>query len=489
MIRLTVNPESEATVLTFNKKTVIIGSGPEDLTDVLLVGEALQNEHVKIMDLDGHYIAINTANDPFVTLNGLPIHKKPIKNNDILQIGKTIIRFECDFIFSNTDQAKTPKEGFPNLVKEDLFDTEEKLPKVLEEVMTSKSGKPDWKSSVPFPKEDLSNYQNHNVEDFNWAEEGYHFEIEESLYKMEEFAQEIEKANEKDRHTTDMELEALMQQVERLDSKEIPDDFEETYMGNAEKTPSFGSKTVTGNQPLEYDPHLNPAPFQINPPHKPTLKDYYLSEFDDENESWKMDKDGKTDDELFPNRRNNWKLIGTLIFTVLLIIAIILGTIYLTLSGRSTQEELQAAEDVADVTMALAYAQIHHINPHKQNWSDPDFLRNNLTAVLTPNYPSPASIDAHGQFSNCPYILRIYTSNDLSQFLVIAQPAPNILNWLIPKSSIIVDSKSMELRKINDLKALNRLLVNTNTLDGTNAVEVSNLAKQGELIPSFLTFN
>ena len=152
MIRLIVNPESEATVLTFNKKNVVIGSGPESLTDVIIAGEALQNEHVKIMDVDGHYIVLNAANDPFVTLNGLPFHKKPIKNNDILQIGKTTLRFECEAIPSKQDDHA---DVFNPSNHEDLFDTKEKLPKVLEEVMSAKQPKRDWSSSSPLPKEKI----------------------------------------------------------------------------------------------------------------------------------------------------------------------------------------------------------------------------------------------------------------------------------------------------------------------------------------------
>jgi hypothetical protein len=65
---------------------------------------------------------------------------------------------------------------------------------------------------------------------------------------------------------------------------------------------------------------------------------------------------------------------------------------------------------------------------------------------------------------------------------VIAQAAPSLFHWIIPKASIVVDSSSMEMRKITDLRAINRLLVNANTLDGVNAVEISQLVKQGELI-------
>ena len=133
--------------------------------------------------------------------------------------------------------------------------------------------------------------------------------------------------------------------------------------------------------------------------------------------------------------------------------------------------------------MALTYADIKHIHPQNQNWADPEFINNMLTAVLAPEYSSLAEFDTHGQFASCPYMLRIYTSSNLEQFLVIAQPSPSLLQWLIPKATIIIDSTAMEIRKVKDLKALNRLLVNANMTEGAHSEEISTLVKQGELIP------
>jgi hypothetical protein len=123
-----------------------------------------------------------------------------------------------------------------------------------------------------------------------------------------------------------------------------------------------------------------------------------------------------------------------------------------------------------------------HLKPHNQNWSDVDFLKSNLQAVLSQTFSQAADIDSHGQFHSCPYSLRIYTNRDLSHFLLIAQPAPSLLQWLIPKSAILVDSQTMELRTIRDLRSLNRLLANPDPLEGVNEKEISALIKQGTLI-------
>ncbi len=132
--------------------------------------------------------------------------------------------------------------------------------------------------------------------------------------------------------------------------------------------------------------------------------------------------------------------------------------------------------------MALVHAQLNHLKPHNHNWFDVDFLKNNLKAILPDSSSYASQIDAQGQFNCCPYTLRTYTNCDLSHFLLIAQPGPNLLNWLIPQSLIIVDSSLMELRVLKDAKSLNRLLANSDPLDGMSGKEITSLIKQGSLI-------
>lgn len=175
------------------------------------------------------------------------------------------------------------------------------------------------------------------------------------------------------------------------------------------------------------------------------------------------------------------KLVYFLIcFMVLLLVGS--GIAYRTMKNQGDRDRLIAAEGIADVAMAIAYAQVNHIKPQKQNWIDPEFLKNNLTSILSSEYPSLSYIDNQGQFCNCPYLLRIYTNSDLSQFLVMAQPNPSLLQWLVSSATIVVDSQHMELRSLYDLKSLNRLLVNANTIDRANASEIFHTVEEGELI-------
>jgi len=132
--------------------------------------------------------------------------------------------------------------------------------------------------------------------------------------------------------------------------------------------------------------------------------------------------------------------------------------------------------------MAITHARLNHITPNNQNWTDPDFIRNNLSIVLSPDLHTQAEINNGGRFSRYPYILRVYTSRDMSRFLVIAQPSPNLLQWLLNRATIVIDSTTMELRKISDLKNLNRLLTNSDPLEGKIGVEITRVVKEGTLM-------
>ena len=212
-----------------------------------------------------------------------------------------------------------------------------------------------------------------------------------------------------------------------------------------------------------------------------SLKDYYLSEYDDKEEST-FSSEKNPNHFITPITKSWWGFLklfsgGVGVFIVFA------ALVYFWVSDQTEEEETKAAKSVADIAMSLTYAKLKNIQPQNQNWSHPEFLRNNLTPILAPSYLSMADIDAHGQFTSCPYMLRIHSSSDLSQFLIIAQPCPSLLQWLIPKASIVIDSKLMEMRKIVDLKPLNRLIVNSNNLDELSSNEISHLVNYGELIP------
>src|SRR5262249_6046277 len=62
------------------------------------------------------------------------------------------------------------------------------------------------------------------------------------------------------------------------------------------------------------------------------------------------------------------------------------------------------------------------------------------------------------------------------------QPAPNLMQWIMNKKTLAIDSSSMELRKISDLKDLNRLLANPDPLENRNGDEIARVLREGTLM-------
>ncbi|MBA3815098.1 MAG: FHA domain-containing protein [Parachlamydiaceae bacterium] len=496
MIRLVVISDSPPTTTRyFDQPTVTIGSATSPAADLSLSEKSLYDSHIQIIQEQKNFYLINVANDPFATLNGKPFGKKKLNPNDIIQIGNALIRFESENKSLNphilpalssgesaqNEEAKTEEIRNEKLkveettleetnVKEtkpeeaeisNLVDTTELLPIILEKKLSEYA---ETLQTPPFsfdltPEEEelLIALQSKDIfyQDY--------FELENEIdFEPIEYSQQM---------TSEAEKPNI--------NKQMPHPLAES-LATAIIIPSNESLAFTS-------PNLPPAPAISTPSTTPklSLKDYYLSEYDDvgdTNSSTPNDTDNLSTIPKILLSFQNWIIylkVGG-IFVVIGIIALSLA--YLWMTNQSDKEEITASKAVADVAMALTYAQIKNIHPQNQNWSDPEFIKNHLTAVLPSKYSSYADFDTHGQFINCPYFLRIYTSGDLSQFLVIAQPAPSVLQWLIPKATIIIDSNAMQMRKTHDLKSLNRLLVNANTLDGTSAVEVSHLVQQGKLI-------
>ena len=396
MLKITLSDTADSPRY-FDKTPLVIGSSLSQKADLKLENQTIEAEHIVIHEKRGKFEIVNQANDPFVTLNGVPFGKKILKGKDILQIGPQEIVLEIEKPLNSLDSPEI-----------DLALDQKMQQKSIEASLSSEKD-----VSIAFAPI-------HNDE-----------------IAIPELSAE--------------ELETLLRQVEEMGQQ---------------------------GEPLPTVPHT-PVAASEEKGKKNSLKDYYLSDYDDQLEKKKEQDKGLPKLSL---PQWNWNLIGSICAIIALVLVFITGLIYLNVSARNKLEEYKGAGGVADVAMSLMYAQMHHIKPHSQNWSDPEFLKNNLLAVLAPEYAPAFTFDNHGQFANNNYFIRIYTSNDLSQFIVLAQPTPGLMQWLIPKATIIVDSNQMELRKIHDLKALNRLFVNPTTLEGSNASEASSLIKNGETI-------
>jgi len=379
MIKLILNPGPKAKSLRFDKETITIGNDRGGQADVAISDTSIQNIHIKIVKEDDQFLVMNVTNDPFASLNGFPFGKKVLKNNDLLEIGNTVIRIEL-----------VEKQENHALKELDLFTHDE-----LESV----------------------------------------------------------------------DIDALVREVEELEGG-VDHQKEGENRQNTSDTPQPSEKTRR-----DHEKELEEK-----------SKIYDLNDSDNEHEHWHQE-----DDEKKIQTENRIYAIHWIKLLTVLVIALILGTgissvLYFHTSDQYSQEEKKIAAGISDIAMAITHARLNHITPNNENWTDPDFILNNLSIVLSPDLHTQAQINNEGRFSKYPYILRVYTSRDMSRFLVIAQPSPNLLQWLPNRATIVIDSTTMELRKISDLKDLNRLLANSDPLEGKTGAGITRAVKEGALM-------
>lgn len=432
MIKLVVNPDYEARAHTFDKQEIIIGSTAA--ADLTLPNESLKDIHIKITEDEDGFKVLNAANDPFVTLNDVSFWRKPLKKHDVIQVGSTKIRFEGEFSQPTEEEVPSKMTVALTQVLEDNMQRRlshsNRPPLFDEQVLRQKSQPTPIISKEPSPV----------FEEMSPPPEFESFEREDDFIQPD---------------FSTFDIEELVKQVEELDRAP------ENLMKKEIK-----------------EPYSTPTP---SPAEQISQKDYYLSEFDDESEVWTSEKVKEKDQS--EDNASQWKTSLMLIMIAAFIAILIAMIVYIRATDRSDFEAIRAARGVSDVSMALTHAHLKQIKPLSQNWADIDFLKNNLSSILGNDFTAFLNLDVHGQFNDCPYLLRIYTDSELNHFLVIAQPAPSLLQWLVPKHSIVLDSHLMQLSKVRDLRALNRLLTNPNPLEGVNGQEISQLVHSEELIP------
>lgn len=432
MISLVVSENQKKTKHDFRSSKISIGSERSSDSSIFLTNPILNPSHVQIIEQDGKYLVINQANDPYVLLNDLPFGKRFIKVGDRLKIHEAEIVIEA-----------ITKEITPAQIKNSYSKSQE-LSNIVEKKIKAQ-GQGFSYSPSPYPQE-----------------------------SPEELKQIFEKEFEETKDRLELSREdiaALVDEVEQLEKEDIetpPEDnleFNRIYSIKElqENAASSFKETDTiqenGAKPA-YHIHYPP----LSKLEKPSLIARTIQLYQD-------------------GFFLNWKILAWIFAILLLILGTAVTITFLKFSEKSEELEHRAGRSVSDTAMALLHAHLHQAKPQNQNWTDREFLKENLLSILSSRYSSLCELDSQGKLINCPYLLRIYTSKDLSRFLLVAQPAPSLSSWLTPRKAIVLDSEEMQLRKIKDIRALNRLLLTTTTLDGINAIEISDLIQQGEVIP------
>jgi len=442
MIKLTINPGMDSTSQTFAQNDVIIGAAGSPAADLILEGEALEASHVRLEKDGERYVACNLANDPFVTLNDLPFGKKTIEDQDLLQIGNTLVLFEI--AVSQQAQPKMDTQDSLVAVLQNNLDSRQK---VVAEAMQVQGG--------TIQKERGEQESNKGA-----------VQEKEDLLDVDELA------------------DSLRQELEKIQNDEISD--EESNDGKAEDS----SDRINDKSELPVDKQKPITVYDI----PDDAEDDYVLPCDPANlaraaktasekarKHQTKEMSAKPINELLLRfkKRRLWLALFVALITFMLIFG--MGVVK-KLQSESNQQEMHAARGVADVTLALTYARLNGIKPAQQNWTNPSFLKTSIEAVLSPYHQAIVEIGNHGEFQKINYLLRIYTDREVSRFVIIAQPEASLMQWIAPQKAIVVDSKSMVLRKISDLKALNRLLVNPYSLSDKNSHDIETVLEDGEIV-------
>lgn len=411
-IKLNLQVGSQQIERVFEQDAVLIGAYSADLEGLSLDLTSLLPEHTRIFAKDGVFHVHNLANDPFVTLNGMPFGKKKIVTGDRLAVGEVEILFEGQTApapqrrgsFSNSQQKQQKQPVVSVRRHEPIVEEDEDLEALIREVESFEAKEASAKGAE---------------------------EPKERHFKASPLHGSLAEAH------TRVGLETIQHSVDRI--------IGEGISGTFQTHPPFKSKRAakTSETPQVVKNHF--ASVQSPP-------------------------------------TSFWRPLIVIAVVLFAIMAAIGSGIYFTFSEKGDEQEYVASQGLSDMAMALTYAQIHQLKPPNLNWGDPDFVREALTNVLPPDYPSLAVLDKQGSFANSPYMVRVYTSTDLSQFLLIAQPEASLWQWLLSRETIVLDSRSMELHKTTDLRALNRLLANSKPLEGANALEISHLVSQASLV-------
>jgi len=385
----------------FQQPRIIIGS-EGDCADLIVREEGLATVHVTIEEKKCQFFIINNANDPFVSLNGLPFGKHLLFHGDCIQIRHHSLRFEA--VIGSDESSLT-------LAAEGQEESSLKMPLDANTEQQQLSARECEKCGLAIPTEDRA----------------------EQLL-MEEHLPLVEALTAPQTDANYTEIEELFRQVDSLEELTSPQEEQRAEL----ESPEAQEEKEGSLQPIRMVAQIS-------------------------------------------NRLCRWIVAAVLLLTVLLAL-FFSDKFYADLKKQVQFEEISAAEGAADIAMALAYAQMHQIQPQNHNWSDPSFLYGNLASILPPSFHDSMTWKTSSEENKNTYALRIYTSDDLTRFLVIIQPKPSVMQWLAPRAAIAIDSHEMVLRKTTDFRGLNRLLLQPDLFHRDKSHYIGELLQQCEII-------
>ncbi|MGM0440091.1 MAG: hypothetical protein ACQEP8_03140 [Chlamydiota bacterium] len=187
-----------------------------------------------------------------------------------------------------------------------------------------------------------------------------------------------------------------------------------------------------------------------------------------------------SDDQNFISSRDFRKKLTLLVAGAFIIfLSLIAGYRYFTNQNR--WEQIATAKTLADLSMALSHVMTI---PEEVSFDSQDrvFIEFHLNQVLPVAYREKYPLDNNNLIQGTDYKVTIIADKALEHFLLIARPASNYKNFILTRPAIIIDSTSMELRKIYDYSPWKAVLEEAMPLENLNFDKISTLAKEEELL-------
>ena len=401
MIKLITNPFKNPDEHTFNTKTVVIGIGEEGEFDLSLPEGPICGKCVQISECDDNSFTIkNLSGDKgLIRCAGNLFTSQAILNGDLITIGEIPILFLQFMESQNEDSASLIEDSIIKEV-ENILDQED---------------------------EDSTFYDSESVEDLLKVIDGL-------LDKDPAIVDD--KGNELDEMLNPFET-GYEQQVTPHRADIIKDIDHQVLQGKSndkkeailKKKKNILSKvSVILNEPdFEYLDFYNNC--------KRYMKEIFtkLSKF------------------------VSGMLLGHFSKILLAVVIITSAVIsYFYVQTKHAKMEIRAAQGLADMSMSLFYTITKHAYD-KENISL-QVLEDNLSKVLLDPYRKMSSIDQAGQYNFDSYRLSLYSSKDLSNFLLVAKPKSNFADLLYPRRMFVVFSNDFKLKRVNSQKRWSDLL-------------------------------
>lgn len=430
-----IQAEGRSTVYRFEKDSVRLGSSEKKDLDINL--KCAPEGTLVVFQREGeHYRIVSAEGSESITLNGAPLKISFIAHDDCIKIGSAEIKLSIE------------EKGVPLLNREDDFDA-------LLEDMTEFSGLQD---SSKVTTEAISEL------DFDLDKELAKFE---ALFDIDRLGKEPEWNLDLSEEAIDAFIkgeghEKLAQQSDQAAPLPITEEADEA--DSADK--QYLSIDESAIDPLllesielasEIEPEADEDLFAASKELSIEKEKNNQEKLEEELQKLNQqiidfqrfgDNDVLEEEAEEEKRQVPWGRYLTQIAAVFLVGMLFSGVFtWFYYKNQSEKNELAAMRGVADIAMAVTYAQVYNVQPYHNNWKDPDFIDGCLNAVLSSKYRAASPIAQGGQLKDNIYQIEVIASHGVEDFLIVAIPRKGMQQMMAPCPLIVLSSRTMDIRK------------------------------------------